>query len=290
MKKTALRALFLAATLSVFFACKNEQPAQPAAKDEAPSIGLEKSWLMDVASTKNLPAMGKGSPAQQRMNEGFYTEKARTGFSWHLFPGGTAAELRNQKYQTGTWASTDGNKTFTLTFADGKPETVTVKHLGADSMLVSVGEGKIASEIAFKSDGARYDAPEQNPYHPSNNLWRIKPAAAETDAQLRARLRNHLHHMGLILEAGIKHKMKVVSFRGSPSCLHQYNSAIGMETESQIPQAWYDCFYDKNDAKKAYKMLEQEMRSNGKPPTDAKKPWVENNLIIFQHLEAGFQN
>lgn len=287
MRKNILLALLCAATSAAFLACKNDAPTA-APTNDAPTISLEKSWAMDMASAKNLPPKGSGSPLQLRIAEGIYGENARAGYALHLFAGGLATEVRGQKYQEGTWASADGNKTLTLTFPGSKPDEAVVKHLGADSLSLGVGAGKSAGDLAFKSDGARYDAPEQNAFHPSNNRWRLKPSAPETDEQLRARLKNHLHHMGLILEAGLRHQLKTVSFRASPSCLHQYNSAVGMEKEANLTAEWFACFYDKNDAKKAYKMLEEEMRTNGKPATDAKKSWVENNLVIFQHLESGF--
>ncbi len=291
MKNQAFAAAFGLLATTCWLGCNNETPV--AQKDEVPSIALEKSWFMNVDDTKNLPPRGKGTAAETRISEGFFdaTGKAlsRFGFSWHFFADGTLAELRGQKFLAGKWAKGGTPEAIQLIFPFAGDETVLQKSLRVDSMLLEVGTGKTAASLSFSTDNARYARPDDHPFHPLNNLWRTKPAAAETDAQLVARLQNHVHHLALILDATVKNHLKTAYLRASPSCLSLSNGAVGLEPSSNWPSDWVDCFFNMDDAKKAATLLEKSMHANGRAATDAKKQWIENDLIILQNIEAGLK-
>jgi hypothetical protein len=282
-KTQTIFCLFVSA---LFCACKNEKPvAVPEKSVEAPSIGLEKSWNMSIASASNLPENG-GTATERRMYEGFYKEKSRLGFSWHFFPDGTLVEVSAQKYAEGKWSSNDGNKTLDITVPSAaKAEKIAVTYMGTDSLAIQIGTGKNVHTFGFQNNGAKYDVPTQNPFHPINNQWRIKPTASETDEQLKARIKNNIEHFALILESTIKHNLKTASFRQSPTCYHQYNGGVGLEAKKDLSAAWLDCFFDKNDAERAYKLAEKGMKAEGKAATNIKNNWVQNNLAVFRHLQ-----
>jgi hypothetical protein len=290
MKKTHFKTKFLliVGIFSIFISCKSDKKdatAETPLADVTPSISIKKSWNMAITSASDLPPNGEGSLVQRRMSKGWYGGKGKVGFGWHFFEDGTLVELSGQDYQIGKWTSTDDNKTIEIQLnEDTKKDNITVDYLSSDSTNIKVGMGKQGNRVGLKSDGATYTSPTDNPYHPINNTWRIKPTAAESEAQIKDRVKNHLQHMVKILEAGTKHQMKVMSFRSSPSMLHQYNGGVGLETANKISEGWTNCFFDKKDAKKAYDMMDKCMKVNGAAKTDAKNNWAQNNLIIFKFL------
>jgi hypothetical protein len=289
---TTHRILFFAMAFFFLFSCKNdkkEATTESPIINTAPSITIKKGWNMAITSASDLPPNGEGSPIQRRMSTGWYGTKGKVGFGWHFFEDGSLVELAGQSYRLGKWSSTDDNKTIEIQLdGDKNKDSFMVDYLSTDSTNIKIGTGKQGNRVGLKNDGARFEKPEDNPYHPSNNTWRTKPAAAETDDQIKVRVKNHLSHLIKILEAGTKHQMKVMSFRSSPSMFHQYNGGVGLETATKVPEGWIDCFYDKKDAKKAYNMMEQSMKVNGSAKTDAKNNWAQNNLIIFKFLHDSF--
>jgi hypothetical protein len=284
--------LFFASAILLFFSCKSDKKevaAENIIVNTAPSISIKKSWNMAVTSASDLPPNGEGSPIQKRMTKGWYGGKGKVGFAWHFFEDGTLVELGGSNYNLGQWTSIDDNKTIEIQLNNDKiKDSFTVDYLSSDSVNLKVGAGKQGNRVGLKTDGTNYGKIEENPYHPSNNTWRIKPAAAESDAQIKDRVKNHLTHMIKILEAGTKHQMKVMSFRSSPSMFHQYNGGVGLEPAPKVPEDWIECFFDKKDAKKAYDMMEKSMKTNGSAKTDAKNNWAQNNLIIFKFLHDSF--
>ncbi len=271
-----------------FFSCKNEKTA-PEKSLPATALSIEKTWSMFVGDTKNLPPKNECSPLQARMTEGWYGVKGRIGFSWSFFGDGTLTEFSGQNYRQGQWKYADETKkSIVLTFPNIKDEVLSIPHLDSDSLAIGVGADKKLKVYGFKTDGATYEKSEQNPYHPSNNLWRTKPATAETDAQIHARMKNHLHHLCLILEAALSHNLKVVSFRASPSNVHQYNGGVGLEPDANLSEAWLDCFFNKSDALKASRMLEDSMTKNKSIKLNAEDVWVKKNLAVLRNLWEQF--
>jgi hypothetical protein len=287
-----LKFSFFICSIFIFFSCKNDKKegsTDVPIVNTAPSITIKKGWNMAITSASDLPPNGEGSLIQKRMTTGWYGGKGKVGFGWHFFGDGTLVELAGQEYRLGKWSSTDDNKTIEIQLdGDKNKDNFVVDYLSSDSVNIKIGTGKQANRVGFKNDGAQFEKPEDNPYHPSNNTWRIKPSTAESDAQIKERVKNHLTHLIKILEAGTKHQMKVMSFRSSPSMFHQYNGGVGLETASKVQEGWTNCFFDKKDAKKAYDMMEKSMKVNGSAKTDAKNNWAQNNLIIFKFLHESF--
>lgn len=282
MKKISL--LFAAICL-LAVACKNEKSAE---KPSTTTLSIEKNWSMSNHDTKNLPATGTAENLQKRMTEGWFGEKGRIGFSWSFFADGKFTEVAGQVYRLGNWSKSADGKEISIAIGNTTPEKFSVKYLDSDSMAIEVPHKNGTKIYGFKSDGANYEQPEQNPFHPKNNVWRNPPEASETDEQLRARLKNHLHHLTLILEGAISHDLKVVSFRASPSPLNQFNGGVGILKDSDLPEAWINCFFNRADALKASRLLEKAMSTSENVKLDPKDFWVKKNLAVLKSVEAWF--
>jgi hypothetical protein len=100
-----------------------------------------------------------------------------------------------------------------------------------------------------------------DPYHPINNTWRLKPAQEETTAQLHQRIGNYLKHVAQILTAAKEREQHQVSFEFSVGMLKLFQTGIGAYKLESLPAYWNDGYFNEDQALKAYqiynKYLEQ---------------------------------
>ena len=109
--------------------------------------------------------------------------------------------------------------------------------------------------LYFSSDGIVHKRPEEDPFHPSNNRWRIKPSSSETDKQILDRVKQCIHFYALFFQDNHQRQETDISFIGLPNCFVWYNGGIGLPMEVELDNKWIDCFYSKKEALKGYQML-----------------------------------
>jgi hypothetical protein len=140
--------------------------------------------------------------------------------------------------------------------------------------------------LRFIREGGRGSDFRESPFHPSNNLWRVKPAQSETESQQLARLANYIKHVALILKVAKESKQAVVSFEYSQGPIKIYNGGIGIHPYEIVPQSWKNSFYKEEEAKAAYSLYEAYLRKSsyrGGGTGD----WVEDDYNILQSIYAG---
>lgn len=98
-------------------------------------------------------------------------------------------------------------------------------------------------------------------YDSKYNKWRIKPDKKETDAEIRSRVRNHVEFMQLYFENALEKRLRVVSEPNLASPFEVYSNGISMRKFDKIKD-WQDLFFDGEDAKKGYDIIESEMRKD----------------------------
>jgi hypothetical protein len=94
-----------------------------------------------------------------------------------------------------------------------------------------------------------------DPFHPVNNGWRIKPAYKETDSAIVARIKNCLLFFALYYRDHIKRSAKTISFEGLPSIFTWYNGGIGLPDQDELTDSWINCFYNEEQALQGYAIL-----------------------------------
>lgn len=94
-----------------------------------------------------------------------------------------------------------------------------------------------------------------DPFHPVNNKWRVKPLFRESIQEIQHRLKNCLLFFALYYRDHIKRHAETISFRGLPEIFVWYNRGIGLPDKDELSDSWIDCFYDREQAEQGYSML-----------------------------------
>ncbi|MBV4356326.1 hypothetical protein [Pinibacter aurantiacus] len=133
----------------------------------------------------------------------------------------------------------------------------------------------------FKTDN-------DNPFSAVNNLWRIKPTHAESDKQISARLKNHLHFWEKYFEWALDTKKHSIDVRSTPSVIKIYGNGLSLKHYEDQPEAWKNCFYDSTDCVKAMVQMQNFLRK-----TDIAWPHSDNPfkmfLSAFQQMNEKFE-
>lgn len=98
-------------------------------------------------------------------------------------------------------------------------------------------------------------------YDSKYNKWRIKPGKKETDVEIRSRIRNHIEFMHLYFENAIETGLRAVSEPNLASPFEVYSNGISMRKFDEVND-WKDLFFDADDAKKGFDIIESEMKKN----------------------------
>src|SRR6202012_326273 len=161
-----------------------------------------------------------------------------------FFPDSTVVKNPREKMQYGHWVFNDDNKTIAIKYENGETEKYTINAIGANDMtLTKVGGDN--TKLIFISDGKREKNSKDNPFYYTNNYWRIKPKAAETDAAIKERLQGNIHFYWLFLTDNSKRNSAAISFYELPSCFNWYTGGIGIVKENEVKPNWVNIFYNK---------------------------------------------
>lgn len=109
--------------------------------------------------------------------------------------------------------------------------------------------------LGFAASGELHQNMYNDPFHPSNNRWRIKPAQKETDSGIHERIKNCLLFYALYYRDHIKRQAETISFEGLPALFEWYNGGIGLPHKNELSDSWIECFYNKDQALKGYTLL-----------------------------------
>ncbi|MBL0146860.1 MAG: hypothetical protein IPP48_15205 [Chitinophagaceae bacterium] len=137
--------------------------------------------------------------------------------------------------------------------------------------------------IKFLSSEKALKVMADEPFHINNNQWRIKPAHKETDAEVKLRLKENLQFFVLFYSAAIAKDDRVISFYGLPGCLKWYGGGIYMKDKNELNDEWINCFYNKEQALKAYTLMEKVMDKKYSWPKE-NIGWVKKNLFVLEQM------
>ncbi len=204
--------------------------------------------------------------------------------SFYLAANGTFVKNPRNAVDYGTWFYDEDKKTITLNYSleEGK-DIYKIAVLAPDELkLVNIGINS-TTILKFISKAKRFKEPEEDPFYVKNNLWRIKPLKKETDAAIHQRLKENIHFFVLFYRAAIERDDKTVSFWGLPSCFKWYGGGIYLKKEEELKDNWINCFYNKEQAMKAYKLAEKLLEKKYHWP-EKEHNWVKLNLAVLEQM------
>ena len=186
--------------------------------------------------------------------------------------------------QFGHWVYNDAAKTITLNYQDGGKDVYKIAAISATELIVINSGIESITKLKFVSKGKRYGNKTEDPYYTSNNEWRQAPKKTESDSLIRRRLKDCLHFYILYYRDNLAKEDKVISFYGFPTCLKWYAGGIFMVKQSELTDNWFQCFYNKDQAMKAYKMMEGIVGKKYKWPKE-NMGWVKKNLLVLEQMQ-----
>lgn len=160
------------------------------------------------------------------------------------------------KLQLGKWRVDIGGKLklLTLDFIDKTRKQYILGDLTSRELIL--GLPKVPDfYLHFAASGQLHQNMYNDPFHPVNNRWRIKPSEKESDSAIYKRLKNCLLFFALYYRDHIKRNGEIISFEGLPEIFAWYNRGIGLPDKEELSDSWIDCFYDKEQALKGYSIL-----------------------------------
>lgn len=175
-----------------------------------------------------------------------------------LFKDSTVIENPRGKMLTGKWQinSVNDEMTLVLTFSGKKPHLYKVKQLSSRKLRLTIADDKGEPLLlTLTSDAQVHQNMQNDPFYHTHQWWRIKPAAAENDSAIHERTKACIQFYALYYRDFIKRKGPKISFSGLPEIFIWYNRAIGLPDRDKIAQSWIDCFYNREQAVKAYNLL-----------------------------------
>ncbi|WP_221391645.1 hypothetical protein [Dyadobacter sp. NIV53] len=263
----------------------NRMPGQTSdiEKSEPANNSLNGSWRLADAEIRQITVTRQ---PDSLTNEAVKMEKDED-FLLSFFPDNSFTEVKeNGEYTFGKWAQADSsvsivypNKTekYKLLFSRGKRGLREVKL-----------ESLTGKSILLAGFGKRMEKYQEDPFYPSNNAWRVKPSAVESDKQIRSRLIRYLSHSAYLLKAADTRKQQIISWEFSKGIIKIYNAGIGMIPKDQMPEVWINSFHSPEDALKAYDMLDDYLRTTSYKG-DATGNWVRDDYNILISILEGLK-
>lgn len=204
--------------------------------------------------------------------------------AFYLNPDGSFVKNPRNAWEYGTWTYDDATKTITFNYkVDGGKDVYKIVALAPDELQLMNQRINTITRLKFVSSGLVFNDPSEEPFALVNNRWRIHPGQPETDAAIRQRLKANLHFFLQFYKAAIDKDMKQVSFWGLPSCLKWYAGGIYLQNKELLSKRWTECFYNKEQAMKAYAMMSKVMDMKYTWPK-GQVNWVQKNAAVLQQM------
>jgi hypothetical protein len=140
----------------------------------------------------------------------------------------------------------------------------------------------------FEGQSAIITDPKLDPFSKQNNLWRIKPAAKESDRNIKLRLQNHFNFWELYFSWAFEKNIDYIDVRNTPTLLKIYGNGFTLKPYGELPPAWKNCFYDEEDCLKASEMVKAVFQRK-----DISMPNIKNKykmfIAAFQQMNQSMQ-
>jgi hypothetical protein len=173
-----------------------------------------------------------------------------------LFRDSTTVLNPMDKLMLGSWQirTVETRKLLLLQFQNGSEKQYIIQELTSNHMELGLPDNQAIS-LQFSAAAQLHQNMLNDPFHPINNQWRVKPLLEETDSAVHARIKNCLLFYALYYRDHIKREAETISFEELPIIFEWYNGGIGLPDRDKLADSWVECFYNKEQALKGYAIL-----------------------------------
>ncbi len=137
-------------------------------------------------------------------------------------------------------------------------------------------------------DELRYSSQDIDPYSKTNNNWPIKPKHAETDAELKARVNNHLQFWKLLFTDAISKDKSYIAYNWFASPLVVAANGVALGKYDKVKAGWNSYFYDTIQAKQSYALMQKSFSKEIKIPNGDSR--YRNDIDMINQLISNLDN
>jgi hypothetical protein len=136
------------------------------------------------------------------------------GFSF--FEDATVVENPRDKMRFGKWSLNEADKMIKIEFKNGAKTQYNIVDISPKKMvLMNVADKK---KTEYRADAKMQKNLADDPFYETNNQWRIKPAASESDSAIKLRAAQCVLFYAKFLKDNADRGANVISFAGLPNC------------------------------------------------------------------------
>lgn len=277
--------IFLLFALLIFVSCNDGGTTTTAEKDNGTVVKAADKFIDLTKSTNIEKVLCQGWELEDDLEalSSSQPEGILPFRSYYFSPDFTFVKNPRNAIELGKWQFDKETKTINLNYNSGSKDVYKIAALAPTELkLVNIGINS-QTVLKFVSDGKAYKNAVEDPYYITNNYWQIKPKKAESDSLLRNRLKEYLYFHILFYRDNIAREKKTISFYGFPTCLKWYAGGIFMIKKDELPDNWFTCFYNKEQALKAYEMISALLDKKYKWSKE-KISWVKKNLEVLEQM------
>jgi hypothetical protein len=168
----------------------------------------------------------------------------------------------------------------------GKNETRSyrIRELSLRNLTISWKDRSDSFWIRYRSDGMEHQNILNDPFHPDNNLWRVKPVHTESETEIKKRVRDCVRFYALYYRDNIKRHKKVIEFLGLPEIFRWYDGGIGLPEKKDISESWVACFYNKTQAEQGLTILTNLLVDNDFDWPTGTPGWHYRTLSVLEQM------
>jgi len=101
----------------------------------------------------------------------------------------------------------------------------------------------------------------EDPYHPDNNLWRIRAYKEITTEQIESKVNNYLLHYKYLFKVALDEEGKRrFTNKNSKGIIRIYDGGIGVVSPQKISEDWYSYYYTKEEALASLDILKKKIK------------------------------
>ena len=188
-------------------------------------------------------------------------------------------------FKLGKWnlGQSENKLLLILNFDDGSSREYIILHKRSDELSLAWRQGEAHYGMRLRSDAKAHANMLNDPFYPANNQWRIQPTHAESDSELRRRVKDCVRFYALYFRDHIVRHKSEINFAGLPSCFIWYNRGIGLYEVDKLPTAWKRCFYSTQQAIKGRSIIQKLFDKNDfKWPKETPSWFYDTHSVLEQ--------
>jgi hypothetical protein len=174
---------------------------------------------------------------------------------YNFFKDGSVLENPRHHVRLGKWRLS-GRDSLLLFFTDSTQKWFIITAIDSKQLrMVTKDKAGKALFLNLNANGLVHQNMYNDPFHPVNNQWRLKPSEPEPDSLIKKRVTNCVKFFALFYRDNLLRNRSSINFEGFPIIFRWYRGGIGLPDRDKVDSSWVNCFYDEEDAMKGYKFL-----------------------------------